>query len=375
MKKFAQKTSQDLYNDRKLQSAQGLNVSTNMNDYKKMYGDLTGMAYNYKRTDNPKTYWDTQEENTTPTQTITNPDLSAYYAQQLAAQQAAYEKQLAEQRAREAEAARQRQQAAQAAYTKNMAYLNDAYAKRGDLLQQNYAGTQSQLQGQYDYGAQGVNQNADRAQQQAYINYMMSKRDLPQQLSALGINGGASESRLAGLYNSYGNARNEVDAGRNSDLAMLRNTLNQNLAGADQTYKNQLANDAAQKLAYQMQLEQNRDNAVADIISQYGPVEGLDSLYTAEMEKLAQSQADAAQKAQATAYSAANAPVSADTQQVADALRAQGAKVYQTAYQKAAQDGYTQVASSRAEQAMKSFYYEMYRSGVMDEETYELLTR
>ena len=60
---------------------------------------------------------------------------------------------------------------------------------------------------------------------------------------------------------------------------------------------------------------------------------------------------------------------------VADALRAQGAKVYQTAYQKAAQDGYTQVASSRAEQAMKSFYYEMYRSGVMDEETYELLTR
>lgn len=299
---------------------------------------------------------------TTPT--TTQPDLSAYYAQQLA-----------EQRAREAEAARQRQQAAQAAYTKNMAYLNDAYAKRGDLLQQNYAGTQSQLQGQYDYGAQGVNQNADRAQQQAYINYMMSKRDLPQQLSALGINGGASESRLAGLYNSYGNARNEVDAGRNSDLAMLRNTLNQNLAGADQTYKNQLANDAAQKLAYQMQLEQNRDNAVADIISQYGPVEGLDSLYTAEMEKLAQSQADAAQKAQATAYSAANAPASADTQQVADALRAQGAKVYQTAYQKAAQDGYTQVASSRAEQAMKSFYYEMYRSGVMDEETYELLTR
>ena len=156
---------------------------------------------------------------------------------------------------------------------------------------------------------------------------------------------------------------------------MLRNTLNQNLAGADQAYKNQLANDAAQKLAYQMQLEQNRDNAVADIISQYGPVEGLDSLYTAEMEKLAQSQADAAQKAQATAYSAANATASVDTQQVADALRAQGAKVYQTAYQKAAQDGYTQVASSRAEQAMKSFYYEMYRSGVMDEETYELLTR
>ena len=248
-------------------------------------------------------------------------DLSAYYAQQLAAQQAAYEKQLAEQRAREAEAARQRQQAAQAAYTKNMAYLNDAYAKRGDLLQQNYAGTQSQLQGQYDYGAQGVNQNADRAQQQAYINYMMSKRDLPQQLSALGINGGASESRLAGLYNSYGNARNEVDTGRDSDLAMLLNTLNQNKSSALQNYNSALSDDDARKLAYQMELEQNLSNGTAQILTdKYSALNELDSTYAQQMAALQQAQAQAAAKAASSSYDAGNEGSSISTEQ-AEAIR------------------------------------------------------
>ena len=36
---------------------------------------------------------------------------------------------------------------------------------------------------------------------------------------------------------------------------------------------------------------------------------------------------------------------------------------------------YCLLYTSSAEDAMKNFYYEMYRSGVMDEETYELLTR
>lgn len=308
---------------------------------------------------------------TQTTQTTGGSNLSALYAQQMAA----YQNMLDQQRARDAEAARQRRAAAQAAYEKNMSYLNDAYARRGELLQGNYNDTLAQLQGQYAYGAQGVNENADRAQQQAYLNYMLSKRDLPQQLAALGINGGASESRLAGLYNSYGNARSAVDTGRNSDLASLLNTLNQNKSSALQAYNSALSNDAAQKLSYQMQLEQNRDNDIADIISQYGAIDGLDSFYAEEMKKLNQSQADAAQKSRSAVYSAGNTPAAVSTQQLTDDLRAQGSKVYQDAYQKAVQDGYTQIASSSAEDAMKNFYYEMYRSGVMDEETYELLTR
>lgn len=214
---------------------------------------------------------------------------------------------LAQQQARAEQLAAQRQAAAQAAYDKNMAALNNAYAQRGDLLKKNYDDTLAQLQGQYDYGAQQVNQNADRAQQQAYINYMMSKRDLPQQLSAMGLTGGASESRLAGLYNSYGNARNEVDTGRNSDLASLLQTLNQNKSTALQNYNSALSDDEARKLAYQMELEQNLANQTADIlIDKYNTLGELDSAYASQMAALQKKQSDAAAKAANSEYSASN---------------------------------------------------------------------
>lgn len=234
---------------------------------------------------------------------------------------AAYQSLLEQQRARQEDAARLKQQAAQAAYDKNMGYLTDAYAKRGELLKGNYDDTLAQLQGQYDYGAQGVNQNADRAQQQAYINYMMSKRDLPQQLSALGINGGASESRLAGLYNSYGNARNEVDTGRNSDLAMLLNTLNQNKSSALQNYNSAMSDDDARKLAYQMELEQNLSNGTAQILTdKYSALNELDSTYAQQMAALQQAQAQAAAKAASSSYDAGNEGSSISTEQ-AEAIR------------------------------------------------------
>ncbi len=59
------------------------------------------------------------------------------------------------------ELARQKQQAAQAAYDKNMGYLNEAYANRSNLLQQNYNDALAQLQASYDSGARGVNQIYD----------------------------------------------------------------------------------------------------------------------------------------------------------------------------------------------------------------------
>ncbi|MBC5582545.1 hypothetical protein H8S23_13615 [Anaerofilum sp. BX8] len=212
-----------------------------------------------------------------------------------------------------------------------MGYLTDAYARRGELLQGNYNDTLTQLQGQYDYGAQGVNENADRAQQQAYLNYMLSKRDLPQQLAALGINGGASESRLAGLYNSYGNARNAVDTGRNSDLASLLNTLNQNKSSALQAYNSALSDDDARKLAYQMELEQNLANGTAQILSdKYDALNNLDSTYTQQMAALQQAQAQAAAKAAQSSYSAGNEGAQLNTEQAQAAL-ASAAKAYRSA--------------------------------------------
>ncbi len=178
------------------------------------------------------------------------------------------------------ELARQKQQAAQAAYDKNMGYLNEAYANRSNLLQQNYNDALAQLQASYDSGARGVNRNADSAQQQAYINYMMSKRDLPQALAAQGLTGGMSESALAGMYNSYGNNRNTIDRGRNESLAALLDTLNSNRSSALQSYNSQLSAAEQQKMAYQMQLEQALANGSAEILqNKYDTLQNLDNAY------------------------------------------------------------------------------------------------
>jgi hypothetical protein len=235
-----------------------------------------------------------------------------YYAAMLAQVQAAQD--AAARRAEEL--ARQKQEAAQAAYDKNMGYLNEAYANRSNLLQQNYNDALAQLQASYDSGARGVNQNADSAQQQAYINYMMSKRDLPQALVAQGLTGGMSESALAGMYNSYGNNRNTIDRGRNDSLATLLDTLNSNKSTALQNYNNQLSADDQQKMAYQLQLEQALANQSAEILqNKYDTLQNLDNTYTQQMLALQQAQAESAAKAASRSYSSGGGNSSVSTSQ------------------------------------------------------------
>ena len=222
-----------------------------------------------------------------------NDSTANHYAALLAQVQAAQD--AAARRAEEL--ARQKQEAAQAAYDKNMGYLNEAYANRSNLLQQNYNDALAQLQASYDSGARGVNQNADSAQQQAYINYMMSKRDLPQALAAQGLTGGMSESALAGMYNSYGNNRNTIDRGRNESLAALLDTLNSNRSSALQSYNSQLSAAEQQKMAYQMQLEQALANGSAEILqNKYDTLQNLDNAYAQQILALQQAAAQAAQK-------------------------------------------------------------------------------
>ena len=232
--------------------------------------------------------------NQTPANTTTPPPTAAdHYAALLAQVQA--QQDAAARRAEEL--ARQKQQAAQAAYDKNMGYLNEAYANRSNLLQQNYNDALAQLQASYDSGARGVNRNADSAQQQAYINYMMSKRDLPQALVAQGLTGGMSESALAGMYNSYGNNRNTIDRGRNESLAALLDTLNSNRSSALQSYNSQLSAAEQQKMAYQMQLEQALANGSAEILqNKYDTLQNLDNAYAQQILALQQAAAQAAQK-------------------------------------------------------------------------------
>lgn len=234
------------------------------------------------------------------------------YAAYQAQLQAIYE----EQRRAAEEAERRKREAAQAAYDRNMAALGNAYQNQLSGLKQNYESTLGTLENDYNLGVDGVNKQADNAQQQAYINYMMSKRDLGQQMSAQGLSGGAAESTLAGLHNEYGNSRNTIDSGRNDNLASLKNSYDSSKASALQSYNGQLSDAEAAKLAYEMQLEQNLANAIADAASvNYDQQFALSQNYLSQLSDIQQAQAAAAQKAASASYSANNKGKSVSTSQ------------------------------------------------------------
>ena len=227
----------------------------------------------------------------------------------------------AQQQAAAAALEAQRRAAAQAAYDRSMAALNSSYNTMQNSLKGNYNSTLGQLEQNYNTGVAGVNKQADNAQQQAYIHYMMNKRDMGQQLAAQGLSGGASESALAGMYNNYGNSRNTIDSGRNDSLADLMNDWNTNKASALQAYNSQLAEMAMQKANAVQQLENNLANLIANAATaNYDAQFSLSSDYLSKMMDLASRGGSYASAVANRAYSPTNALLTASTQQGAAAM-------------------------------------------------------
>lgn len=203
-----------------------------------------------------------------------NPSEDAYYAML-----AAYQRQQDEELRRQQEEILQRQQeeqrrqeeeqrrrleemraAARAAYDRGMNSLNEAYNSHMNSLTSNLDQTKSQLSGSYDRSKQSINADAEASLKQAYINKMLSQRNLGQQMSALGLNGGATETTLASMLNNYGNARNNINTTANNNLSNLEGTYNDNLSQAIQAYNSAVADANSQKTQQVMALE----NALAN---------------------------------------------------------------------------------------------------------------
>lgn len=258
----------------------------------------------------------------------------------------------AQQQAAAAEAERLRRQAAQQAYERSMAALNAAYNGQIQALKNNYNSTLGQLQSDYDQGAAGVNYNADSALQQAYINQMMTLKSLPQQLSAQGIGGGAAETTLAGVYNNYGNSRNEIDVARSQNLGDLLAQLNAGRNQAQQAYNTQLSDAQATRLAYEMQLEQNLANAIADAATvNYDRQFEISSGYMEQMAKLQSEMASAAQKAAQSTISASNTQESKSVEQ-SELLE----QVWRSAWQNAKNAGSSESDALQAANAAAAQY-------------------
>lgn len=150
--------------------------------------------------------------------------------------------------------------AAQSAYDRGMGALNDAYNNQMSSLRSNLNETKSQLLNQYNRSKQNVMDDANESLKQAYINKMLSQRNLSQQMAAQGLNGGATETTMAGMYNNYGNARNNINTTQNKNLSELEGNYSDNLSQAMQAYNSAVASANLQRAQQAMQLE----NALAN---------------------------------------------------------------------------------------------------------------
>ena len=71
-----------------------------------------------------------------------------------------------------------------------------------------------------------------KAMRQAYISNQLQQRNIGQQMAAQGRSGGASESTLLGIANTYGQTRGNLDTQRNTQLGDLALELSRQNAAA-----------------------------------------------------------------------------------------------------------------------------------------------
>lgn len=129
--------------------------------------------------------------------------------------------------------------------------LYDAYQAQ---LQANAASQKAYLEKMYGETADILNKNYDKSANNAYINYRQNQQRLPEQLSNLGITGGASESANLKLQSAYGTNLADNEFSRNNDIASARRDLSQGTNEIDNSLNSQLAdayaNFGSQSISY-----------------------------------------------------------------------------------------------------------------------------
>lgn len=129
-----------------------------------------------------------------------------------------------------------------------------AYDRAAGLLKGNYDSAVGRLNAAKKKSTKETKQDAEKALRDAYISNMLGKRDLNQRLSAMGYNGGATETTMARLANQYGNARNDIVTQRARDISNINQTYGDNLAAALQAYNSALANLEMSRLQMELSL-------------------------------------------------------------------------------------------------------------------------
>ena len=131
--------------------------------------------------------------------------------------------------------------------------LRDAYMSQ---LSQQQAAEQAQMQRNYENEVAAANARYDQVANDAYIDYMLGLKALPETLSRQGLTGGASESANIALQSAYGRNRASNENDRTSYLAGLRSNYDSGLLSMNNNYLKQRANGLAD---YDMQIAEWED--------------------------------------------------------------------------------------------------------------------
>lgn len=174
------------------------------------------------------------------------------------------------------------------AYERNMQRIASAYNSASGNLKSNYNSTVGRLNASRDKSMGDVNRDAERSLREAYVNNMLTRKNLDQRLSAMGYNGGATESTMANLENQYGNSRTGINRTLNENINNLNMTYGDNLAAAEQSYNSAIANLDLQRMQLEMQAENARQNAMESAMSASF---GTNSSYLSALQAALQNQA------------------------------------------------------------------------------------
>ena len=156
------------------------------------------------------------------------------------------------------------------AYRKDQANLRDAFRKQTNTEQTN--------------DINKSNEQYDTSGRQNYVNYMQAQRRLPSELNALGIRGGASESSLIRLGNTYGTNVANNEAARGTAIAGINQAYEKGLSDYDREYQTSLSDydrdynsrlASAYATAYQNQINWEREQQQKDLEYFSGAIEGL----------------------------------------------------------------------------------------------------
>lgn len=135
-----------------------------------------------------------------------------------------------------------------------------------DKLKGNYDTSVNTINADFDVSQARQNQDAEDALRQAYINYMMSRKNMDSDMMRQGYNGGVSESNQARMYNNYGNIRNDIRKSLANAIEQLNLKRNASLGEALNQYNSQLADQTSEYFKQKQNYETALSNAIANLL-------------------------------------------------------------------------------------------------------------